>query len=213
VDLGIAGSGAPACAPRVASTPTPADPAQVGGGDTVYPLQAEAMRRSAFRGCLRRAALHAGREIRRARRLSGRRLERARRHIKRHRSRLRRACVRRHGRTPGRVTGLKAKAVSRTRIDLTFIAPGTDGRRPPAARTYVVKQSLRPIRSARGFRRAQTLCKGRCRFAGVTEVGAEIKLTIKDLRPRTTYYYAVAARDNVSGKLGRRSRPARAKTR
>ena len=121
--------------------------------------------------------------------------------------------MRRYGRTPGRVTGLKAAAVSKTRIVLRFIAPGSDGRKPPAARTYVIKQSLRPIRGARGFRRAQTLCKGRCRFPEVTEVGAPIKLTVKQLLPRTTYYYAVAARDNVSGRLGARSRPAKAKTR
>jgi len=36
---------------------------------------------------------------------------------------------------------------------------------------------------------------------------------VTDLRRRTTYYYAVAARDNVTGKLGRRSRPAKVKTR
>jgi len=57
------------------------------------------------------------------------------------------------------------------------------------------------------------LCKGRCRFAEVTEVGARITLTVTDLRRRATYYYAVAARDNVTGKLGRRSRPAKATTR
>jgi hypothetical protein len=88
---------------------------------------------------------------------------------------------------------------------LGFFAPGTDGNRPPAARSYVVKQSRRPIRGRRGFRRAQTLCHGRCRFA-VTRVGS-------NLRPRTTYYYAIAARDNVSGRLGRRSRAVRVRTR
>jgi hypothetical protein len=97
---------------------------------------------------------------------------------------------------------------------LTFKAPGSDGRRPPPARAYLVKQSLRrPIRGARGFRRAQTLCKGSCRFKSVTRVGDRVTLVIEDLRPRTTYYYAVAARDNVSSRLGRRSRAVKARTR
>ena len=180
----------------------------------VYPLEAEAMRRAAYKKCLRDAAAHIRREVRRARRLSGRRRARLRRHIKRHRARLRRACVRAHGRTPGRVTDLNARAASRRRVVLTFSATGTDGNSPPAARTYVIKQSRRPIRGARGFRRAQSLCRrGRCRFAGVTDVGALLTLTVTDLRRRTTYYYAVAARDNVTGKLGPRSRPDRVRTR
>jgi hypothetical protein len=107
--------------------------------------------------------------------------------------------------------GLKAKA-SRTKVDLRFIAPGSDGAKPPAARTYLIKQSRSPIRGARDFRRAQTLCKGRCHFSGVTEVGATIKLTVTDLRRGTIYYYAVAARDNVSGRLGRRSRVVKSRT-
>ena len=121
--------------------------------------------------------------------------------------------MRRHGRTPGRVTGLKARASGRARIVLRFNAAGTDGSKLPAARTYVVKQSRRPIRSARAFRRAQTLCRGRCHFSSVAQVGAPITLTVTDLERGTTYYYAVAARDNVTRKLGRRSRPAKAKTR
>jgi len=89
---------------------------------------------------------------------------------------------------------------------------GTHGRRPPAARSYVVKQSRRPIRSGRDFGRAQTLCRGRCGF-DVTLVGAKVRLAVTDLRPRTTYYYAVAARDNVSGRRGRRSPTVKARTR
>ena len=106
---------------------------------------------------------------------------------------------------------MTARAVSKTKIVLSFRAPGTDGARPPAARAYLVKQSTRPIRGRRGFRRAQTLCNGSCRFA-ITKVGTEIKLTITDLRPNTTYYYAVAARDNVSRRLGPRSQVVRART-
>ncbi len=133
--------------------------------------------------------------------------------MRRHDKLSRRACLRRFGRTPGPVTGLNARAVAKTKIALSFIAPGTDGSRPPAARAYLVKQSVRPIRNARGFTRAKSLCKGSCRFPAVTRVGGTITLTVEDLRPGTTYYYAVAARDNVSGRLGRRSSEVRVKTR
>lgn len=75
-------------------------------------------------------------------------------------------------------------------------------RRP---RRYLVKQSRRPIRGRRGLRRAAPLCKGSCRFA-TARVGATIRLTVTDLRPRTTYYYAVAARDNRAGLARARAR-------
>ncbi|MDQ3632261.1 MAG: fibronectin type III domain-containing protein [Actinomycetota bacterium] len=134
------------------------------------------------------------------------------RHLKRHRSRSRRVCLRRHGRTPGRVTGLEARAVSGRKIVLSFNAPGTDGAKPPAARAYRVKQSRRRIRGARDFRRARTLCRGTCRFPKVKQVGTKLMLTVTRLRPGTTYYYAVAAHDNVSRRLGRRSSAAKART-
>jgi len=114
-------------------------------------------------------------------------------------------------RGPGRVTGLVARPSSKSKIVLRFHATGTNGSRPPPARDYLVRQSRRPIGSARAFRRAQTLCKGSCRFA-VPRVGARIILRITELRPATTYYYAVAARDNVSERLGPRSRTVTAKT-
>jgi len=44
-------------------------------------------------------------------------------------------------------------------------------------------------------------------------VGEKVRLTITDLRPRTTYYYAVAARDNVTGRAGARSPTVKARTR
>ncbi|MDQ3647382.1 MAG: hypothetical protein M3433_02125 [Actinomycetota bacterium] len=206
----------PGCArPALGGLPDPA-PAPGGGARRAPPVSApaaEAARRRGLRGCFARVSRHAGRETRRAQR--GSRSERARlkRHVKRHRSRQRRTCLRRHGRTPGRVVRLKARAVSRTKIALTFRAAGSDGNRPPAARSYLVKQSSRPIRSRRGFRRAQTLCEGRCRFPSVRAVGGTITLTVVDLRPRTTYHYAVAARDNVSKRPGPRSRAASARTR
>ena len=213
VDLGVTGSGAPGCVrPAGGGAPLPA-PAQNGSADPLYAFQAEARRRTAFRACSRRATRHWRREVRRARRLAGARRVRALNHARRHRSRARRACVRRHGRRPGRVTALTAQATSRRTIVLNFEAPGSDGDRPPAARSYVVKQSLRPIRTARAFRGAAALCSGRCRFRNITRVGANLDLTVTDLRRRTTYYYAVAARDNVSGRLGRRSPTTRVTTR
>jgi alpha-tubulin suppressor-like RCC1 family protein len=223
VDLGVPGSGAGMCSTggdggggggtTTYPKPVPAKPATPAAPGPDAALAAERTRKAAFRSCLSRVARHAKREIRAARRLSGAKRAHARRHIKRHRAKLKRACIRRHGRTPARVTGLTAKATGRRTIILTFAAAGTDGGKPPAARTYLVKQSRRPIRGARGFRRAQTLCNGRCHFSTVEGVGAPQRLTVTDLRPGTTYYYSVAARDNVTRKVGRRSRPAKAKTR
>ncbi|MBA2419911.1 MAG: hypothetical protein H0V57_02140 [Thermoleophilaceae bacterium] len=208
VDLGTPSGGAKCSTPK-----KPAAPAQSAPPVYANPREAEAMRARALRSCLSRVARHARSETRSARRRSGRRRARAIRHLKRHRSSGRRACLKRHGRTPGRVTGVGARAVSKTKIILTFNAPGSDGVKPPPARAYLVKQSRRPIRGARDFRRAETLCKGSCRFPKVRRVGAKLKLTIRDLRPGTTYHYAVAARDNVSRRLGRRSRAAKVRTR
>jgi hypothetical protein len=205
-------AGYPGCARAARPGPVPPPGGGPQNADPLTPLEAEALRRRDLRGCLAKVARHARREVGRARRLSGRRRALARRHARRHKAQLRRRCLGRHGRTPGRVTGLSARAVSRSSVVLTFRAPGTDGSRPPAARTYVVKQSRRPIRGSRAFRRAQTLCKGRCRFE-VPQVGSELRLTVEDLRPRSTYYYAIAARDNVSKRLGPRTRGVRVRTR
>jgi len=206
----------PGCARRARGSGSDSSPAPGEGARSAPPasaLDAEAVRRRGLRGCFAMAARHAGRELRRARRGSPRQRARLKRHAARHRSRMRRTCLRRHGRSPARVTGLKAVAVSRTKIALTFNTPGSDANRPPAARSYLVKQSSRPIRSSRSFRRAQSLCKGHCRFPSVRAVGAKVTLTVEDLRPRTTYHYAVAARDNVSKRRGPRSRAASARTR
>jgi hypothetical protein len=96
-------------------------------------------------------------------------------------------------------------------IELDFLAPGTDGNRAPPAHSYLVKEARRPIRSARDFKQAQSLCHGVCRFA-VTQVGGRIALEVTGLQARSTYYYSVAARDNVSGRLGPRSRTVKART-
>ncbi len=123
----------------------------------------------------------------------------------------RRVCARWWGRTPGRITAVKAIARGRTTIELEFAAPGTDGRDPPAATRYLVKQSSRPIAGQSAFRAAPALCHGVCRFR-VTEVGTGIELMVTGLRPHSTYYYAVAALDNVTARPGRRSRAVKAKT-
>jgi hypothetical protein len=47
----------------------------------------------------------------------------------------------------------------------------------------------------------------------VRTVGTEVNLSVTHLRPRTTYYYAVAAYDNVSHQLGPRSATVRVRTR
>jgi len=121
-------------------------------------------------------------------------------------------CVRLHGRTPGRVEGLTARARSATRIELSFRAPGTDGARAPAARGYLVGQSTRPMAGEEALKRALPLCKGTCRFAR-SRPGEPVTLTVEDLKPKTTYYYVVAARDNVSGRLGPRSEVVKVRTR
>ena len=47
----------------------------------------------------------------------------------------------------------------------------------------------------------------------MTKLGADITLTVTELRRRTTYHYAVAARDNVSTRCGPRSAAVTARTR
>jgi alpha-tubulin suppressor-like RCC1 family protein len=154
------------------------------------PLRAQAARSKALHDCFAAAA-------RRPKRLRGR---------------ARATCIRRYARAPGRVAAVRARARSSTTIVLTFLAPGSDGSNPPAARAYLVKQSLHPIRGPHGLQRASALCHGSCRF-NIATVGTRVKLTITHLLPHTTYYYAVAARDNVTGVLGPRSATAVVRTR
>jgi len=183
-----------------------------GGASTGPGAAAQALRARAFRSCLVRAARHTRLDLAAARRGSLRARALARRHLRRHRAAMRRRCVARHGRTPGRVTGLRASAAVRKEIVLSFRAPGSDRNRPPPARGYLVKQSTSPITDLRSFRRARKLCNGTCRFP-LTRVGEQVKLRVTDLRPNRTYYYAIAARDNVTRRLGPRSRAVRARTR
>ena len=187
--------------PAVRLTPLPGSP---GPPDRVAAaLAAQAERSSGLRACLRGAVGAADAERRRVRRL--RALTRgARQRITQRAARRQTACRRRFGRTPGRVTKLDARALGGRRIRLSFRAAGTDGGAAPAARGYVIKQSRRPIRSASDFARARALCKGRCSF-DVASVNAIVTLKITDLRRGRDYHYAVAARDNVSARVGPRS--------
>ncbi len=229
VDLGEPGARVAGC-PRPADatgTPsagnaqgaTPAKPATPAASDSApaivsgeTPLAAsQAARARDFRRCVAAVASHSEGERRLARRGSARRRARAKAHRSRHAAAGRRRCLRLFARTPGRVTGLRARAIAPTRIRLDFKTPGTNGPQPPPVRSYLIKQSLRPIRDSKDFARAQTLCKGSCRFS-VPEVGDRVSLTVSDLRPRTTYFYAVAARDDISGHRGPRSRWVRVRT-
>ncbi len=177
------------------------------------PVDADTARARRLRNCLAGVARDARRARSRARRGSPRRRAQTRRRLARLEVSGRRRCLRLYGRTPGRVTGLHAKAVTGTQIILTFKAAGTDANNPPAAQTYLIKQSLRPIRKATDLAHAPTLCHGRCSFK-LTTIGTTIRLTIVHLRPHTTYYYyAVAARDNVSSRTGPLSSPLAVRTR
>lgn len=207
VDLG---SGGAACAAGSSVVRAPVNAPQ----SAVRPplASSDAVRARGLRGCLAALAQHAKRELSASRRPSPRLRAGARRHARRHARSGRRRCLRTFARSPGPVTGLHARALGRTHIELRFNAPGTDANRPPPARSYLIKQSLRPLRTVRDFNRAQTLCKGSCRFTP-SRVGGRVVLTVTDLHPRTTYYYALAARDNVSAHRGARSRGVKIKTR
>ncbi len=185
--------GGPGVAPVAAPGPPggghPAVPPRR-GRRPVDPYVSQALRAQALSKCLKKAA----------------------RGTTRHRTRAQKSCLKRYGRTPGRVTRVRARAVSPTAVVLSFTAPGSDGPTSPPARAYLIKQSSRPIRGSRAFRRAETLCKGSCRFK-VASVGTRVILTITHLRPHSTYYYAIVARDNVSGRLGPRSPTAAIRTR
>ena len=231
LDLGVPSRPGGACAqppqpssallPGGASAPVPSSP--VPGRSTPPPppvvvrvpslasvaaLGAQRRRGTALRTCLRAVERRASSERRRP--------EVARngatRQITRRTALRRRDCLERHGRPPGRVTTLDARAVGRRTITLTFQAAGTEFSKAPAAHGYLIKQSRRPIRTALDFRRAHALCKGTCSFK-VSDVGTKIALTVTDLQRRSTYYYAVAARDNVSGRPGARSKTVTAQTR
>ena len=226
VDLGSGGAACPARAsrPPAATTssggavappsPRPAAPAASSSADEAA-LRAQKLRAQGLRECragVSGEARTARSRARRRYRAGSRARALALRRIARRAAQRRARCLRRFGRVPGRVTALGATAASGGKIVLTFRAPGSDGSSPPAARSYVIKQSPRPIRTRRDFERAHALCKGRCSFA-VTKVGAAITLEVTQLRRNTRYYYSVAALDNVSRRMGPRSKAVLARTR
>jgi alpha-tubulin suppressor-like RCC1 family protein len=227
VDLGAGGA---ACGPSVSRPPAPATSSGGAAGarpsplpaapvtpssDDLAALRVEKVRAQGLRDCRAAVSSEARSARSRARRRyrpdSGARALALRR-VARRAAREQARCLRRFGRTPGRVTTLAAQASSSGKIILTFRAPGSDGSSPPAARSYVIKQSPRPIRTRRDFERSHALCKGRCTFA-VTKLQAAITLDVTQLRRNTTYYYSVAALDNVSERMGPQSKTVLAKTR
>lgn len=112
---------------------------------------------------------------------------------------------------PGTVDDLSALPLTGRKIRLSFGAVGSDGNDGPPARKYVIRQTKKgPIDSARAFEEARPLCGGVCRF-GPDEIGDKLRLVVTDLRPRTTYYYALRAKDDA-GNLGLLSNDASAKT-
>jgi alpha-tubulin suppressor-like RCC1 family protein len=209
---GIPGTSCPAppggggAAAPSASQPSPT--VSVEEDPLIAALAAQSTRQAAFRSCRRLAASKLRSDRNAARRLPASRRASALRLALRTSAQRRRACVTRYGRTPGRVGAVSARSAARGALRLDFKTVGTDGSKLPAAHTYVIKQSEQPIRSAAEFDRAPALCKGRCSF-DVTRIGANITLTVTGLRSRARYYFAVEARDNVSGRTGPRSATAR----
>ena len=230
VDLGVAGIPATGCPvaivppppppppPPSPATPTPAEQPATPPPPAAVDTLAEGIRREAARSAALRTCRVTVTRSARTGRTAARRLRRAParatalRAVVTRAARRRRLCLTRYARTPGRVTTLSARPSGRGAAVLSWKAPGSDASRPPAARGYLVRQSLRPIRSARDFARAQTLCRGTCRFA-VRALNTSITITVTDLRPRATYYYAVAARDNVTRRPGPRSKTVMVRTR
>jgi hypothetical protein len=198
---------APIAVPPPPPQPPPAESAEAAA------LRLQSARAASFRAC--RAAASA--QLRKDRYRATQRYKRGANRTRalslaaRNAAKAKVRCISRFGRAPGRVTTIAAKASSRGTIILTFRAPGTDGSKGPAATSYLIKESLRPIRTAADFRRAQPLCKGSCSF-DITRIGARIMLRITDLRRNAKHYYRIAARDNVTSRTGPRSKLVSAKT-
>ena len=193
----------PAAVVDVPSAAPPGSPAAA-PDSLAEQLAAQRARAALFAACQRSSRTRFDADRRRARLLVGTRRRLALRQAAARAAQRRAACRRRHGRVPGRVTGLTAVATGGGKVRLTFRVAGTDGAKAPAARRYLVRQSLRPIRTAQDFRRAASLCGGSCSF-NVTSLRSSAILTVTRLRRNRRYHYAIAARDNVSSRLGPRS--------
>ncbi len=196
----------PPPAAAVVTPPPPAPPAAPVVDKLTAALAAEKARGVLMSACVRSAKRKLTTELRRARRFVGAKRRLELRLANARATQRRSACVRRHGRVPGRVTGLTAVATGKGKARLSFRTAGTDAHRAPAARRYVVKQSTRPIRSLVDFNRAPSLCRGRCSFPELTSIKSTVTLDVTRLVRHRRYYYAVAARDNVSARIGPRSR-------
>ena len=205
----VPGDGGELCPPPA---PVNFSPPSIASPTVAGPTSTEGHRERGWRNCLAAVSARAKHSSAPTHRGSKRQRAKARRRLAHRLARGRKLCVKAWGRRPGQVTGLRAIVRGRTKIELDFIAPGTNANNPPAATTYLIKQSTHPIRDQHDFTAAQALCEGACRFS-VTSTATKIKLTITALRPRTTYYYAVAARDNVTGQPGPRSQTAKGTTR
>ncbi len=208
-------SSAPPSSPLLSPGVAPVAPSSPAGfpiGRSDAGLAAQQLRARALRRCFQRASGRARAQRHRARRLAAPARAIARRRIARRLRAGRGHCLGVYGRTPGSVGTLVARATGPHAIGLEFTAVGTDHHDPPAARAYLIKQSLRPIVTQRDFRAAHALCHAKCTF-DVSRVGEAITQAVTDLDRGRTYYYAVAARDNVSARLGPRSPTVSARTR
>ena len=184
----VAGGGTPTTAPATGAATTTTAPG-TGGAQTGAPAPATRAATVSQRTALRRCQEKANRLATKARRLAARR-----------------RCTR-----PGRPAAVRARAISASKIVLSFLAPGTVAGAGPPARRYVIKQSERPITSERAFRRAQTLCRKTCAFAPQKR-GERLSLTITQLRSKRMYYYAIKA-VGVAPRTGSRSKTVRVRTR
>ena len=154
-------------AAAVVPPPPPAPPAEPIVDRLAEALAAEKARSVLSSSCVRSAKRERTSELRRARRFASakRRLE-LRLANARHTQR-RRACVRRHGRVPGRVNGLTAVATGKGGARLASGRPAPPATRPrPHART---SSSSRRVRSARW--RTSTEHR-RCAGAGAPSIGS-----------------------------------------
>lgn len=98
---------------------------------------------------------------------------------------------------PSAPAGLIAKGLSSSTVELSFLAPpASEGPSPPAAAEFVVKQSYGPMANDDEFGAAMGLCGGKCEFSGV-QIGDRLTLSVRDLSPATTYYFAVQAVNQV----------------
>ena len=96
-------------------------------------------------------------------------------------------------RAPARVTDLQAVVTSDTSLMLTWSAPPSDGAFPPPATRFALHQSSdTPLTDEASFAAAQSLCGGECRFS-LSTVGERVSLSVSELRPGTTYNYALRA--------------------